>query len=209
MTQSQSSKPVKSKGKATCSGRCQCVAWETMSSCITLIKATKCLSHFPSRKPPLLSSRWLVLPLLEYLNVISKKKTKLEFPLWLSRLRTWLVSMRMWVPSLASFSGLRIWYCHKLWCRSQMWLGFCIAMTVTSAGSCSSNSTPGLGTSMCCRREEGRKEGKKWGEKKGREQEPHNLKVESHVLFGDLTEDYSPGISLSDSSEELCQSGNG
>ena len=25
--------------------------------------------------------------------------------------------MRMWVQCLASFSGLRIWSCHKLWCR--------------------------------------------------------------------------------------------
>jgi len=30
--------------------------------------------------------------------------------------------MRMWVPSLASLSGLRIWCCHELWCRSQTWL---------------------------------------------------------------------------------------
>ena len=33
------------------------------------------------------------------------------------------VSMRMQVGSLASLSGLRIWCCHELWCRSQMWLG--------------------------------------------------------------------------------------
>ena len=25
--------------------------------------------------------------------------------------------MRMWVQSLASVSGLRIWCCHELWCR--------------------------------------------------------------------------------------------
>ena len=31
----------------------------------------------------------------------------------------------------------------------------------------------------------------------------YNLKVVSYVLFGDLTEDYSPGDSLSDSSEEV------
>ena len=30
------------------------------------------------------------------------------------------VSVRMWVQSLALLSGLRIWCCHKLWCRSQM-----------------------------------------------------------------------------------------
>ena len=53
-----------------------------------------------------------------------------EFPLWLSGLRTWLVSMRMWVWSLASLSGLRIWHCHKLWCRWQTWLRSCFAVAV-------------------------------------------------------------------------------
>ena len=28
--------------------------------------------------------------------------------------------MRLWVRSVALLSGLRIWCCHKLWCRSQM-----------------------------------------------------------------------------------------
>ena len=39
--------------------------------------------------------------------------------LWLSRLRTRLVSMRMWVQSLALLSGLRIQHCLKLQCRLQ------------------------------------------------------------------------------------------
>ena len=58
------------------------------------------------------------------------KKKKLEFPLWLSRLRTWLVSMRMWSRSLASLSGLRIWNCHELQCRSQRQLGSGVAVAV-------------------------------------------------------------------------------
>ena len=33
-----------------------------------------------------------------------------------------LVSMRTRVQSLVSLSGLRIWYCHELWCRLQMQL---------------------------------------------------------------------------------------
>ena len=33
----------------------------------------------------------------------------------------------------------------------------------------------------------------------------HSLNVKSYVLFGNLTEDYSLGDSLSDSSEELFQ----
>ena len=70
-----------------------------------------------------------------------------EFPLWLSRLKTWLVSMRMQVWSLASLSELRIWYCHELWCRLQTQFGSGIA--VVKAGSCSSSWTPSLGTSIC------------------------------------------------------------
>jgi len=34
------------------------------------------------------------------------------------------------VQSLASFSGLRIWHCHELWCRSKMQLKSDIAVTV-------------------------------------------------------------------------------
>ena len=45
-----------------------------------------------------------------------KEKNYWEFSLWLSRLRTWLVSMRMHVQSLTLLTGLRIWHCHKLWC---------------------------------------------------------------------------------------------
>ena len=52
-----------------------------------------------------------------------------------------LGTMRLWVRSLASLSGLTIWCCHELWCRSQTWLGSPIA---------SSNSIPSLGTSVCC-----------------------------------------------------------
>ena len=39
-------------------------------------------------------------------------------PLWLSGLRTHLVSMRTQIESLASLSGLRILHCHELWHRS-------------------------------------------------------------------------------------------
>ena len=70
----------------------------------------------------------------------TKNKTKkgLEFPLWLSRLRTQHSSMRMWVRFLTTLSGLRIWHCGKLWSRSQMWLGSVMAV----AGSYSSDSPP-------------------------------------------------------------------
>ena len=63
------------------------------------------------------------------------------------RLRT----MQFRVPSLASLSGLKVWHCLELRCRSQTWLGSDIAaaVAVVLAGSCSSNWTPSLGTSIC------------------------------------------------------------
>ena len=36
----------------------------------------------------------------------------------------------MWVQSLFSLGGLRIWCCYELWCRSQVRLGSCVAMAV-------------------------------------------------------------------------------
>ena len=41
-----------------------------------------------------------------------------------------LGTMGLWVQSLASLSGLRIWHCRELWCRSQTRLGSGIAVTV-------------------------------------------------------------------------------
>ena len=61
---------------------------------------------------------------------ITLKGNYREFLLWLIRLRTQLISMRMWVRSQASFSELRILHCHELWCRSQTQLGSCIALAV-------------------------------------------------------------------------------
>ena len=54
------------------------------------------------------------------------------FLLWLSRLivNRLIVSVRMWVQGLALLSGLRIQRCHKLQCRSQMWLGSSVAVAV-------------------------------------------------------------------------------
>ena len=71
-----------------------------------------------------------------------------EFLLWLSGLRTQLVSMRMQVSSLASLSGLRIQRCCKLWFRSQMWLIFGVAVAVAQANGYSSSLTQSLGTSI-------------------------------------------------------------
>ena len=65
--------------------------------------------------------------------------------------RIWLVSMRMRVWFLASLSGLRIWHCHELFCRSQTQLRSGVAVAMVYTGSCSSVLTPSLGTSTCHR----------------------------------------------------------
>ena len=71
---------------------------------------------------------------------------------------------------LASLSGLRIQPCCKLQPRSKIQLGYLVAVTVVLAGSCSSDSTPSQGTSICHkfghRRKEKKKE-RKEGRKKG------------------------------------------
>ena len=60
-----------------------------------------------------------------------------------------IASIRMWVPSLALISGLRNQRCHELWCRWQIRFGFDVAVPVAQASSCSSDSTPSLGISIC------------------------------------------------------------
>ena len=60
-----------------------------------------------------------------------------EFLLWLSELRTSVVSVRMWVRTLASLSRFRVWHCQLVTDLAQIWL--------------SSDSTPSLGTSICHR----------------------------------------------------------
>ena len=50
------------------------------------------------------------------------------FPIVAQWKRTQLASMRMWVGSLASLSGLRIQHCCELWCRAQTRLGSSVAV---------------------------------------------------------------------------------
>ena len=57
--------------------------------------------------------------------------------------------MQVW--SLASLSGLRIGYCHELWCRLHVWLRSGVAVAVAQASSYISNSTHSLGISICQR----------------------------------------------------------
>ena len=51
--------------------------------------------------------------------------------------------------SPASLTGLRIWCCCELWWRLKTRFRSCMAVSVTQAGSCSSDSTPSPGTSIC------------------------------------------------------------
>ena len=63
------------------------------------------------------------------------KDSFVELPSWLSGKQTRLVSTRMRVRSLASFSGLRIRCCRELWCKSQTQLRSGVAVAVAKAGS--------------------------------------------------------------------------
>ena len=60
---------------------------------------------------------------------------------------------------LGLLSGLRIWPCHELWCRSPTWLRSRVAVVLAQAGGYSSNQTPSLVTSICSR--SGPRKGKK------------------------------------------------
>ena len=79
-----------------------------------------------------------------------------------------LVTMRFWVRSLASFSGLGIQHYRELWCRLQTLLGSWVAVAVAVADSCSSNSTSSLGPSICHRCSPKKQKEKKKKKKKER-----------------------------------------
>ena len=58
------------------------------------------------------------------------KKKVVGVPVVAQWKRIQLVSMRVWVRSLALLSGIRLWPCPELQCVSQMLLGFGIAVAV-------------------------------------------------------------------------------
>ena len=63
-------------------------------------------------------------------NLLSIRVLYWGVPVIVQRKWIWLGTMRLWVGSLASLTGLRIWYCHELWYRLQTWLGSCIAVAL-------------------------------------------------------------------------------
>ena len=78
--------------------------------------------------------------------------------------------MRTQVRPLASLGRLRIRRCHEQWRRLQPRLGYRVAVAVVC--SYSSNSTPSLGTSMCCgcdRKKKKKKKKKKRNKKQGKQ----------------------------------------
>ena len=109
------------------------------------------------------------------------------FPLWPSRLRTRLVPRRRQTRSLALLSGLRVWHCRELQCRSQTQLRSGDAAAMVEAGSYSSDSTPSLGMSICHDCIPKKQKNKKQKQKqKSQKKKVQNLKAETHVSFTDF-----------------------
>ena len=78
------------------------------------------------------------------------QETNRSSPLWFSRLRTCLVSLKMLVQSLASLSGLSIQHCPKLWCGLQIQFssGIAVAMVLASVTALIQPLAPGI--FICC-----------------------------------------------------------
>ena len=82
-----------------------------------------------------------------HLYIFFRKVFVQEFPLWISRLRTRLASMRLWVLSVASLSGLRI----QRSCSFQLRPVLCVGSVFT----------PSPETAICCRFSPKKKERKR------------------------------------------------
>ena len=97
------------------------------------IQSAQYLGHFYKLKYPqnVLKYFPFYLPDALYLppTLLTKSATH-GFPVGTQGLRTQLVSMRMWVRSLASLSGLRSQHCLKLQCRLKTWLGSGVAVAM-------------------------------------------------------------------------------
>ena len=56
-----------------------------------------------------------------------------RLPVMAQQKQIWLASMRTKVGSLALLSGLRIWHCHEMWCRSLWYRPVATALTLPLA----------------------------------------------------------------------------
>ena len=63
----------------------------------------------------------------------------LGVPVVAQQKRIRLGTLRLRVQALASLSGLRIWHCRELWCRSQTQLGSGVTVALVEASSCGSD----------------------------------------------------------------------
>ena len=70
------------------------------------------------------------LSLLKKMGLYLKVRKKRGYLIVAQCGRIQLVSLGMWLRSLALLSGLRIQCCHEMWCRSQMQLRSDIAVAV-------------------------------------------------------------------------------
>ena len=95
--------------------------------------ALLCLWCRPEATAPIPPLAW-ELPYASDAALKRKKKERKfgEFPSWLSRNKSDLVSTRTQVRSLALLSRLRIRRCRELWCRSQTRLGSGVAVAVAA-----------------------------------------------------------------------------
>ena len=151
-----------------------CLPWKTFSGNVRLAHATvtsehpkPCISSKSSRTiTPAKAMLWSSQNTAVKAKEAWRKKCR-GVPIVVQQKWIQLVSTKMWVRSLTSLSGLRIWCCCELWCRlqTQFRSGVAVAVAVAVAGSCSSDLTPSLRTSMC-HRECGPKKEKKKKKKK-------------------------------------------
>jgi len=91
--------------------------------------------------------------------------------------------MRMQVRSQASLSGLRIQYCHELWCRVQTWLRSHVAVAVGQVSGYSTDLTPSLGTFIChrCNPKKQKKKKKKKEKKKSNQGLMGSFSIHAHM----------------------------
>ena len=143
-------------------------------------------------------SRTTVLPWASHVtslvlgSLVGLRQLNEEFPFVAQWEKTRLASIRTWARAMASFSGLRICYCHELRCMWQTCLESGDSAAEVWASCCSSDWTPGLGTSICHRCSPKKKP------KKDRVNNRHHL----HGLGCWVAEIRSPGHKW-----ELCASG--
>ena len=72
---------------------------------------------------PVTLSKWIIeMPFLKISDLGFRSMAR-----WVMDLTT---SMGIWVQSLTPLSGLGIWHCHELWCRSEARLRSGIAVSV-------------------------------------------------------------------------------